>query len=338
MIYGVGQREDDRVVLICGLSHANLDRLRGGTPIWRPIDADGAPDFVPKLDLFVFAEESEEKMAELLAGAGVADVEKMMSDERSLGKMFAEHGRVPHAVELVRQIRELRDGEEDATSALATLAVDLAAEITGEVAQRMATGPRERPPVPDDGPPPSGKITEEPKTTSDRVADAALEAIEAAVRLLGYEGKWRCIVGVDLDDLTPAGHEGSGMSTFAARGSEEEDTEPGALAASLFMHLRAILRAVGKDVALVPMDKYGRTPDGRPVAFHDLNERAFPITVTAKRVSDDVTVWETQITGPGALEVPPLVDKHGPVYVNLILADGTSHKLGDGDGTLHVPL
>lgn len=51
-----------RSVLICGLSHINLDRLKQG----QPIKIDGAAIELP-IDLVIFAGETEQSMARELA-------------------------------------------------------------------------------------------------------------------------------------------------------------------------------------------------------------------------------------------------------------------------------
>lgn len=67
------------------------------------------------------------------------------------------------------------------------------------------------------------------------------------------------------------------------------------------------------------IEKNITTPDGRPVAFHDLPQSAFPFRVEAYD-DDGNLVWEQTVDGPGAVEVPA-----SPVHINevrMICADG----------------
>lgn len=60
----------------------------------------------------------------------------------------------------------------------------------------------------------------------------------------------------------------------------------------------------------------------KPYAFHDLPADSFPFTVEALDASGAV-VWTTEVTGPGALYVPPLATFYGPVSVRLRFPDGS---------------
>lgn len=51
--------------------------------------------------------------------------------------------------------------------------------------------------------------------------------------------------------------------------------------------------------------------------FVDLPEQAFPFLIEYIRASDGETVDQVCVTGPGAIEVPPLAEKHGPMRVRL---------------------
>lgn len=51
-------------------------------------------------------------------------------------------------------------------------------------------------------------------------------------------------------------------------------------------------------------------------AFRDLAQEDYPFTVRALNAGG-VEVWSATVEGPGALEVPPLVQEHGPVSIEL---------------------
>lgn len=56
-------------------------------------------------------------------------------------------------------------------------------------------------------------------------------------------------------------------------------------------------------------------------AAHSLPADAFPFTVEAIDLAGEV-VWSQVVSGPGALEVPPLAAQYGPVSIRIAYADG----------------
>lgn len=61
----------------------------------------------------------------------------------------------------------------------------------------------------------------------------------------------------------------------------------------------------------------------KPFAFHDLRASQYPLTLVARRVSNDEEVWRATIPAPGALEVPALGELLGePVWVESIDGEG----------------
>jgi hypothetical protein len=67
------------------------------------------------------------------------------------------------------------------------------------------------------------------------------------------------------------------------------------------------------------------------VAFRDLPADCYPFTVRARRESDGEIVWSRRVTGPCALQVPPLSAEHGPVYIQIYYADGDMVDSRDHD-------
>lgn len=63
----------------------------------------------------------------------------------------------------------------------------------------------------------------------------------------------------------------------------------------------------------------------------DLPEQAYPFTIEYIRASDDEVIGKVCVTGPGAIEVPSLVKKHGPMKVRL-----TYPKPGGGTREISV--
>lgn len=49
----------------------------------------------------------------------------------------------------------------------------------------------------------------------------------------------------------------------------------------------------------------------RPTVFHDLPAEDFPFTVEFLRVDTEEVVHRIRVTGPGAVEIPPLAKIHG---------------------------
>jgi hypothetical protein len=67
---------------------------------------------------------------------------------------------------------------------------------------------------------------------------------------------------------------------------------------------------------------------GHPVTFTQLEPSAYPFTLRAFRCSDDVEIWSTTVTGPGAVFIPGLRPKHGPVWMRTEYADGEVVETG----------
>jgi hypothetical protein len=62
--------------------------------------------------------------------------------------------------------------------------------------------------------------------------------------------------------------------------------------------------------------------DDHNVLFRALPATAFPFTVCAY-LADGTIVWEETVTGPGALKIPALAQRHGePVHIKVTYADG----------------
>lgn len=55
----------------------------------------------------------------------------------------------------------------------------------------------------------------------------------------------------------------------------------------------------------------------RPIAFHDLPEDSFPFTIVFVAERTGETVHTIRVTGPGAIAVPALATKHGPITVHI---------------------
>jgi hypothetical protein len=65
------------------------------------------------------------------------------------------------------------------------------------------------------------------------------------------------------------------------------------------------------------------------VVFRELPASAFPFTVCAY-LADGTIVWEETVTGPGALAVPALAERHGqPVHIKITYADDAGDS-GEG--------
>lgn len=59
----------------------------------------------------------------------------------------------------------------------------------------------------------------------------------------------------------------------------------------------------------------------RPVAFHDLPAEYFPAVAEFLDVNGKV-IHTIYIPGPGAVTIPALAEKHGPVTVRLTYGNG----------------
>lgn len=62
------------------------------------------------------------------------------------------------------------------------------------------------------------------------------------------------------------------------------------------------------------------------VPFVELRPEAFPLLVEFFSTTTGAQIWQTTVSGPGALRVPPLVHTHGSVRVRITYGDGTVHE------------
>jgi len=71
-------------------------------------------------------------------------------------------------------------------------------------------------------------------------------------------------------------------------------------------------------------------------AFAELSADSFPLSIeaiTGYGTPQEAAVWQLDVPGPGAIEIPPLHRVFGPVAIRLSLATGERHvALPDGDG------
>lgn len=60
----------------------------------------------------------------------------------------------------------------------------------------------------------------------------------------------------------------------------------------------------------------------KPNAFHNLGPEAFPFTIEFLRADNGAVVHRIEVTGPGAVDVPPLAREHGVEIGVRIVKDG----------------
>jgi hypothetical protein len=64
-------------------------------------------------------------------------------------------------------------------------------------------------------------------------------------------------------------------------------------------------------------------PDGTPVAFHDLSEGSYPITIEYIAVATGKVLQVQEIpSGPALLKMPTLSGLFGPIRVRMSFGDG----------------
>jgi hypothetical protein len=69
MISGRAKGKSGRTMIILGLSHANLERLKAGKPI--AMTPMTHPVLPPDIEFYIFAGETEEAMTQMLQDGGI---------------------------------------------------------------------------------------------------------------------------------------------------------------------------------------------------------------------------------------------------------------------------
>lgn len=61
----------------------------------------------------------------------------------------------------------------------------------------------------------------------------------------------------------------------------------------------------------------------QPVIYRRLDAGSFPFTIEALDSRDGSIVWSCVVTGPGAIDIPPLAKRIGaPVHTRIVWPDG----------------